>query len=327
MSCEPGFLQKPLEHVADKVSERHGDCSILLDEMRIRKQIQWVRKNERFVGHVDYGTVKDEKAETEATNALVFMAAGLQQPWFVPIAYILTHCLDEDFLKQLRLEAITKVSEKGGDVHGVVFDGAPKKLAMAQKLGCDIANCDGSFNHPFREGKIHVILDICPMLNLTRNYPAHMGSFFNSSGGRISWEYITVLHKVQQEDLRNLKLQRVKDSKATSDFILLINDMFDILNSKSKVGKNNRKPITKENSADIVSFCNDGIDMLKSLKDQSRVSLAKSPRKIFVIGFCISALSILSISKTLLDRSVLPYEYVITYRSSQWQKLTQDYRR
>ena len=358
VSCEPGFLQTPLEHVADKVSEGQGDCIILLDEMSIRKQIQWDRKNERFVGHVDYGTVKAEKAETEATNALVFMAAGLQKPWFVPIAYFLTNCLDGDILKQLLLEAISKVSEKGGDVHGVVFDGAPKNLAMAQKLGCDIANFDGSFDHPFREGKIHVILDICHMLKLTRNSLAHMGSFFNSSGGRISWEYIAALHKVQQEDilhlgnklrakhvqwtnhkmkvsvaaqtlshsvsaaitfLRKLKMQKFKDSKATSDFILLINDMFDILNSKSKFGKNNKKPITKENIADIESFLNDGIDMLKSLKDQSGVSLAKGPRKMFVIGFCISALSILSISKTLLNRSVLPYEYVLTYRFSQDQ--------
>ena len=79
--------------------------------------------------------------------------------------------------------------------------------------------------------------------------------------------------------LRNLKLQQFKGSKATSDFILLINDMFDILKSKSKFGKNNKKPITKENIADIESFLINGIDTLKSLKDQSGVPLAKGPRK------------------------------------------------
>ena len=54
VSCEQAFLQKPLEHVADKVSEGQGDCIILLDEMSIRKQIQWGRKNEKLVGHVDW---------------------------------------------------------------------------------------------------------------------------------------------------------------------------------------------------------------------------------------------------------------------------------
>ena len=125
INCDPGFLQKPFEYVANKAKEGQGDCIIILDEMSIRKQIQWDRKNERFVGHVDYGALKAEKVETEATNALVYMAAGLQKPWFVPIAYFLTNCLDGDILKQLLLEAIKRVSEKG-DVHGIFLMVLPK---------------------------------------------------------------------------------------------------------------------------------------------------------------------------------------------------------
>ena len=83
------------------------------------------------------------------------------------------------------------------------------------------------------------------------------------------------------------------------------NDMFDILNSKSKFGKNNKNPIAKENIADIESFLNDGIDTLKSLKDQCVVPLAKGPRKIFFTDFYISVLSILKIRKNLLNGSVL----------------------
>ena len=37
--------------------------------------------------------------------------------------------------------------------------------------------------------------------------------------------------------LRNLKLKSFEDSKPTSDFVRLMNDMFDMLNSKSKFGK------------------------------------------------------------------------------------------
>ena len=40
--------------------------------------------------------------------------------------------------------------------------------------------------------------------------------------------------------LQNLKMQEFKDSKATSDFMLLINDMLDTLNSKSKFRENNK---------------------------------------------------------------------------------------
>ena len=67
---------------------------------------------------------------------------------------------------------------------------------MAQKLGCDITNFDGSFNHSSKEDcKIKVILDKFQMLKLTRNALAHMGTFYNLSGERISWDYIPALHR------------------------------------------------------------------------------------------------------------------------------------
>ena len=196
------------------------------------------------------------------------------------------------------------------------------------------------------------------MLKLARNAFSHMGIFCTPSGERISWEYIHALHRTQQQDilhlgnklkakhvqwqnhkmkvsvaaqtlshsvsaaitfLRHLKQQEFKDSKATSDFILLINDMLDILNSKSKFGKSHRKPITRENFLDIESYLMNGIETLKSLKDTAGIPLLKGPRKMFVVGFCISSLSILKTSEQLLERQVSPYEYVLTYRFSQDQ--------
>ena len=262
-------------------------------------------------------------------------------------------------MKQLLLEAKRKLTEKGANVHVLVFDGAPKNLGMAEKLGCDIKKLDGSFDHPSKPNvKTHVILDICHMLKLARNAFSHMGIFCTPSGERISWEYIHALHRTQQQDilhlgnklkakhvqwqnhkmkvsvaaqtlshsvsaaitfLRHLKQQEFKDSKATSDFILLINDMLDILNSKSKFGKSHRKPITRENFLDIESYLMNGIETLKSLKDTAGIPLLKGPRKMFVVGFCISSLSILKTSEQLLERQVSPYEYVLTYRFSQDQ--------
>ena len=77
--------------------------------------------------------------------------------------------------------------------------------------------------------------------------------------------------------LRNLKMKQFKDSKATNDFLLLMNDTFDILNSKSKFGKHKKKPITNENICDIECFLSNAIDILKSLKDGNGVSIVKGP--------------------------------------------------
>ena len=39
------------------------------------------------------GGIKAEEVDDEATNALIIMAYGLQNPWFVPTAYFLMNCL------------------------------------------------------------------------------------------------------------------------------------------------------------------------------------------------------------------------------------------
>ncbi len=72
-------------------------------------------------------------------------------------------------------------------VHVVVFDGASKNFGMAEKLGCNIKNLDGSFSHPSQTGdKVYVIVDICHMVKLARNAFSDMKSFCTSLDKKIS---------------------------------------------------------------------------------------------------------------------------------------------
>ena len=119
--------------------------------------------------------------------------------------------------------------------------------------------------------------------------------------------------------LRNLGLQEFKESKATSDFILLMNNIFDMLNSKSKFGKHTKKPISLENFYDIEAYLLNGIETLKSLKDTAGRPIVNGPRKAFILGFAVSSILILKISRGLLERSEAPFEYLLTYRFPQDQ--------
>ena len=119
--------------------------------------------------------------------------------------------------------------------------------------------------------------------------------------------------------LRNLQVPEFKDSKATSEFILLMNNLFEILNSKSKFGKYTKRPITLENFYEIEGYLMDGIETLKFLKDTAGTPIIKGPRKTFVLGFTITPLSIINISKMLLERTEAAFEYILTYLFSQDQ--------
>ena len=119
--------------------------------------------------------------------------------------------------------------------------------------------------------------------------------------------------------LRNLQVPEFKESKATSEFILLMNNIFDILNSKSKFGKHTKSPITLENFYEIEGYLMDEIESLKYLKDTAGIPIIKGPRKTLLLGFTISALSVTDTSKALLERRETTFEYILTYRVSQDQ--------
>ena len=113
--------------------------------------------------------------------------------------------------------------------------------------------------------------------------------------------------------LRNIKLTGLEDSKPTSDFILSMNDAIDAMNSKSKFGKNTKQPINTSNFYEIEGRLHEAVEFLKCLKDTNSMPLIEGPQKTFVIGFCISAYSILTINRTLLVRGESPFEYILTY--------------
>ena len=78
-----------------------------------------------------------------------------------------------------------------------------------------------------------------------------------------------------------------KDSKATSEFILLMNNLFDIINPKCKFGKFTKRAITLETFYEIEGYLMDGTETLKYLKDIARTHIIRDPRKTFVLEFTI----------------------------------------
>ena len=199
------------------------------------------------------------------------------------------------------------IHEVAAYVHAVIFDGASKNVVMAEKLGCNIKNLDGSFPHPcHHDRRVHVIFDICH-IKLARNTFSDLKIFCTTFNEKISWQQILLLYQTQQKDilhlgnelksqhvkrlnhkmkvkfatqlfshsvstaitfLRNIKLTGFEDSKPTSDFILLMNDVFDALNSKSKFGKYTKQPINTSNFYEIEGRLHEAIEFRKCLKDK-----------------------------------------------------------
>ena len=359
IDCEPGFLTNVINQLTNTLDENQKDCALLLDEMSIKKEVLWDKKNKKFAGNTDYGSILVEEQDSIATNALVFMAVGLKEPWFHPVAYFLVHRVTGKMQAQLIKEAINLLTEAGLDVQAVVFDGCAKNLTTARCLGCNIDKFDGSFKHPSQPNKsIYVILVVCHMLKLARNSLGDKKVFYTDTGAKICWDFITELYNVQKSDVlhlanklktkhikwhnqkmkvaiaaqtlshsvaaglmyvKNIEVPQFQDSSETAEFILTINNLFDILNSKNKCGKHYKSPITLDNLDELKCYVNETITYLTELKDSNGVKLIDGPRKTFILEFALSSKSTLAVAEHLLSRNYNQFEYVLTYRFSQDQ--------
>ena len=205
IDCEPGFLTNVIDELKNSLNENEKDCVVLVDEMSIKKEVLWDRKNKKFAGNTDYGAILAEEQDSIESNDLVFMAVGLKEPWLHPIAYFLVDRVNGKMQVPLIKEAINFLTEAGLDVQAVIFDDCAKNLTTGRCLGCSINKFDGSFNHPSRPNKtLYVILDVCHMLKLARNSLGDLKVFYTDAGAKMCWNYITELYNVQKTDVLHL---------------------------------------------------------------------------------------------------------------------------
>ncbi len=202
---------------------------------------------------------------------------------------------------------------------------------------------------------VAVIMDPCHMLKLARNTLADLKVLIDPQGREIKWEYIEKLHHLQSEEgLRagnklkqshlewrrmkmkvslaaqtlsrsvadsidfcreTLKLPQFEDSEATSDYIRIIDKLFDICNSRNPFGKGSKAPMKPENQPEVHAFFEKSESYLSQLKDLKGKNLVTTPRKTAFLGFIINIHSFQFLFDTLVQNG--PLNYLLTYKCSQ----------
>ena len=158
MDGEPGFTKEALTALQAKVfaGKRDGQkvaCSLMLDEMPIRKHVQWDGKAQKYCGFVDLGTDIDDDSLPEATEALVLMAVSVNSNWKVPCGYFLVNGLTGEEKANLTIDCIRKLHVVGVKVVSLTCDGPTTHQAMLKLLGAVLCpdNMQAYFPHPCDE--------------------------------------------------------------------------------------------------------------------------------------------------------------------------------
>lgn len=240
------------------------------------------------------------------------------------------------------------------------------------KLG-DPRRLKTSFKHPCADYEVAVFLDFCHMIKLIRNH-FQLKETFLYKDEEINWKYVKRLAELQEDlglhlanrltkkhiQFRNsimnvklatqllsrsvstalefcrqeLKLSEFKFSEATEKFIMILNNAFDVFNSRNFKAYGLKRPLSKENKDDVFAALEEAKDLILSLMlkvSRKRTYTAHKTKKKILIkqntsvlhtpsftGFlgvlvCIESLKVLY--KSSIETNTMTY--ITTYRFSQ----------
>ena len=201
----PGFHNETFTALQQFVDSRGGQpilCSMMMDEIAIRKQVLWDGK--KYVGYIDHGVpVEDSSSLPVAKEALVMMIVCMTERWKIPVAYFLIDGLRGQERANLVLICLRKLYAVGIRVVSLTFDGSSANCNMVTHLGCslNVSNLQCSFHHPENANQqIFIFLDACHMLKLLRNMLADKGILIDNEGRPIKWSYIVDLQTLQAQE-------------------------------------------------------------------------------------------------------------------------------
>lgn len=277
-----------------RVSEHRPICSLVFDEMAIRAQKIWDGKKYIGLVDMGTGVEESAPLATQALvfllvginhkfkiplgYFLINSVSGEQK------ANLIKLCLLKCFEANVDVVSITF------DGHSTNFTA----IEVLGCKFADPANIKTTFKHPANDSEVVCFVDPSHVIKLVRNQFESKKEFVDENNKTLAWKYLVQLNEVQTEAgihlgnkltkrhihfqnqimkvklatqllsrsvatalklcREDLKLPNFKDSEATEQFIQIMNQMFDVFNSKSMRHFELQKPLHLGNKDLIFSF-------------------------------------------------------------------------
>lgn len=188
-------------------------CSLVFDEMYIRKQIYWCWYKEDYAGFVDERFQEpDSDTKKIASQAIAFILNGVNVNFEFPVAYFFIDKLKGSQKKELISDVIKAVTQCGIKITNLTFDGDPANFTMCTLLGANLDVQSDSFQPFFLNSmngeRIYIVSDPCHAEKLARNTLAGK-KIIHTVNGQIKWSYFESLYEFSKKNnLRTHKLTK-----------------------------------------------------------------------------------------------------------------------
>ena len=210
IDCWPGLLTVCFDELASHKGDIvYRDGALSVDEMSIKKLVQYEPRLGRGFGFVDYGGVFPDKGDSKtlATDVLVVMVTGLRKYWKLPLAWFLVHGVNSKDQSEIIKKVIYRCYEDAElRIRTTVMDGTIHNVTTFNSLGCNLMPDDGSIEkietsfphpHPKVNRPVYAMVDPPHNAKNIRNLLKHYKELEWVGRGWVKWKYIELLHQIQ----------------------------------------------------------------------------------------------------------------------------------
>ena len=203
LNSGPGFSTHAFEMLEEKVEKLRKEgqqtiVSVMLDEMSLRKQIDFDDKTSQFICFVDIGNgVVDDNAPA-ASEVLALMCVGVNSHFKILLGYFFVNGLSGAEKANLVRVTFQKIHDTGARGISLTCDGPSAHFAMLRELGAslDPENLRPFFSHPTDSSlNIYIFLDLVHMLKLVRNTLGSEKVLFSTSGPNVIKLFLFVIYE------------------------------------------------------------------------------------------------------------------------------------
>lgn len=272
---KPGLNSNILKQLTLKVgsiSDEEKYCTLVFDEMKIKKFLEYSKYLDVVEGYEDLGTKRCSNAL--ATQAMVFLIRGMYSSWKMPVSYFLSATsMKATTLSKLIVDHVQQLMNCGLKVRAIVCDQGPNNRSAFSKLNLTKEKPWFIVNNI----KIFAIYDVPHLFKNLRNNL--LSSDIICLDNKVSFSDIKQTYLIDKQSTSSRALLKITDSHInpgpfqkmscklalqifnntmsaaiktciktgelksssalfTAEFITFVNNLFDCLNSRSLYSSN-----------------------------------------------------------------------------------------
>ncbi|XP_073946463.1 protein interacting with Ttk69 and Sin3A isoform X4 [Choristoneura fumiferana] len=336
-------LMAALKLRVNNMSEKEKQCTLVADAMSLKTNLFYDIKHDKIIG---FDEVDGVQSPSPAKHALVILVQGIYEKWSQPIGFaLLSECKSDNNISKWVDKIIDKLFEIGLKIRAFVSDLGSDLLNAAHKRGISIDKTHFTVN----DHKIYYIFDAPHLIKLIRNNLMSYDFHFHN-GAVAKFEHIAKFYEFDQKKTfkqaykltnshinpngcEKMKVRyatqllsrsvasglstcidfEVIDESArhTVEFVIMMNDLFDALNSSTMSHCYSHKNAFCGYDQQI-DFFNKMLTFFQELKimNSKKASDVTKTAK-FIQGFQITIKSILHLYEDLNQEG---YRYLMTRR-------------